>query len=295
MSDMMTHAAGRLAMPEFVAIPLWQDALKRFDQQVKPDLSNAPELLTQVPLAAFGATLLEPKVYYPRASGFLPVMPSDQVQRDWTGTSGSILLESSVAFISHVVAAAGGAASLRNKTVLDFGIGWGRLARLWLKYMPPAQLLGCDAWEQSLMHANDSRLQNKLVLSDALLRTLPFEKDTFDLAYAFSIFTHLSEASFRGCLRGLRDMLKVGGQLVFTVRPRNFWALRTDLKQQAALLKTTTFTFLPSNGLTDFGDTTVSADWLAAAVADAGLELEGLEWSPVDALQVLVIARRTSK
>jgi hypothetical protein len=291
----MTHAAGRLAMPAFVALPLWKDDLQRFDREVKPDLSNAPDLLTNVPLAAFGATLLDTQRYYPRASAFLPQMPSDQIQRDWTGDSGSILLETSLAFMNHIVAAAGGLANLRGKTVLDFGVGWGRLARLWLKYLPPSQLLACDAWDVSIGHAKSCGLQNKIVLSDEFLKTLPYEKETFDLAYAFSIFTHLSERSFRSCLRGLRDMLKVGGQIVFTVRPRDFWSLRPDLKQQADLLKSTTFAFVPSNGLNDFGDTSVSADWLFKAVKEAGLELQTLEWSPVDALQVLVIARRVGK
>lgn len=292
MTDMLTHAAGRLAMPAFVAIPLWKDALANFDQKVAPDLSNAPALLKTVPLAAFGATLLDPGAYYPRASAFLPKMPSDQVQRDWTGTSGSILLEQSLAFINHVVHTTGDAGAMASKRVLDFGIGWGRLARLWLKYLPPQQVSGCDAWDVSIQHARDCGLQNTIVHSDALLGTLPFQSKAFDLVYAFSIFTHLSERSFIGCLRGIREMLDVDGRVIFTVRPRNFWALRPDLQQQQQLLKSTTFAFVPSNGLEDFGDTTVSYDWLEKAVAKAGLELEGLEWSPVDALQVLVTAKR---
>jgi hypothetical protein len=279
-------------MPEFVALPLWSEELARFDREVNSDLSNAPDLLKYVPLGAFGATLLDTTRYYPRASAFLPKMPSEKIQRDWTGDSGSILLETSLAFMSHLVGAAGGPLNLTGKTVLDFGVGWGRLARLWLKYLPPSNLLACDAWDVSISHAKSCNLQNRIVHSNEFLDVLPYDKETFDLAYAFSIFTHLSERSFRSCLRGLRDMLKTNGQLVFTVRPRDFWSLRPDLKEQGKLLQSSTFAFVPSNGLKDFGDTSVSREWLFDAVAESGLRVQSLEWSPVDALQVLVIVQR---
>ena len=294
MTDLMTHASARLSMREFVELPLWADALRTFDAELAPDLSNAPELLAQVPLAAFAATLLNPPAHYPRAAKFLPSMPSDLVQRQWTGSDGTVLLETSLAFMAHAVAAAGGPSQLRGKRVLDFGIGWGRLAKLWLKYLPPDQLKGCDAWDKSLYLARECGIRNEMQLSDALLRTTPYPAKSFDLVYAFSIFTHLSERSFTGCLRGIRDMLVTGGRVVFTVRPRDFWTLRPDLPQQAELLQSTGFVFVPSQGLEDFGDTTLSTAWLRDTLQLAGLQLVAVEWSPVDALQVVIVAERVA-
>lgn len=292
MTDQMTHASARLSMPDFVQIDLWRDALAAFDRDVRPDLSNAPDLLGAVPLAAFGAALLQPQHYFKRAHAFLPKMASDQTQISWTGSSGPVLLETSLAFVNHVVAACGGPKALGSAQALDFGVGWGRLARLFLKYMPPTQLDGCDAWDVSLQHARDCGIKNRLVKSDVYLRELPFDSGSFDLIYAFSIFTHLSEKSFRGCLAGFSKMLKPSGKAIFTIRPNHYWSLRSGLKNQAALMRSTKFEFIPSNGMEDFGDTSVTTPWFKAALADAGLKLVGFEWSPVDALQVIAITER---
>jgi 2-polyprenyl-3-methyl-5-hydroxy-6-metoxy-1,4-benzoquinol methylase len=288
----MTHAAGRMNMPSFVLMEPWREAIKRFDIEVSEDLVNAPRLLRNVPLAVFGATLLATATYYPRAQEFLPKMASDLIQTQWTGSTGTVLLETSLAFMSHLVVAAGGAEKLSTMQVLDFGVGWGRISRLFLKYMPPSQLDCCDAWDVSLELAKECGLQNKITKSNPYLDDLPANQGAYDMIYACSIFTHLSEKAFRGSLAGFSKLLAKDGKAVFTVRPNLFWSLRPDLAQQSELLKSKNFEFVASNGLVDFGDTSVGIEWFQSALADAGLKLTGLEWSPVDALQVVAITQR---
>lgn len=208
----ISHVADRLAMKEWVNLTFWKDELTRFDQEVNADLSNSHELLKNIPLAVWGATLLQPEEYFPRAAKFLPIMPSNEVQNNWTGACGTVLLELSFSFVQQVIMhIAELNIHLKDAKVLDFGIGWGRLARLWLKYLPPAQLDGCDAWDISLNHARACNLQNRLVKSDSLLEELPFPNNHFDMIYAFSIFTHLDEIAFTHCLSGIAKMLKQGG------------------------------------------------------------------------------------
>ena len=57
-----------------------------------------------------------------------------------------------------------------------------------------------------------------LAQSDFLPERLPFD-EPFDLAYAFSVFTHLSEAAHERCLAALHAGLRPGGILVVTIRP----------------------------------------------------------------------------
>jgi hypothetical protein len=50
---------------------------------------------------------------------------------------------------------------------------------------------------------------------------LPFE-ERFDVAFAFSVFTHLSEAAHERCLAALHAGLAPGGVLVVTIRPPEY-------------------------------------------------------------------------
>ena len=57
-----------------------------------------------------------------------------------------------------------------------------------------------------------------LARSEFAPERLPFD-EPFDLAFAFSVFTHLSEAAHERCLAALHAGLRPGGILVVTIRP----------------------------------------------------------------------------
>ena len=50
---------------------------------------------------------------------------------------------------------------------------------------------------------------------------LPFDAG-FDLAFSFSVFTHISEAAHLACLGALHAALRPGGLLILTVRPPEY-------------------------------------------------------------------------
>jgi SAM-dependent methyltransferase len=284
----ISHVAHRLSLPEWIELDFWKGELENFDLVVSPDLQNVAQLLEAVPLAVWGAALLKPDQYFPRASSFLPVMPADKIQKQWTGSFGTILLETSLNFVQQAVTYFGADnLKLSNTKILDFGIGWGRLARLWLKYVPPSQLHGCDAWDMSLDLAKACMLQNMLVKSDSLLAELPYPLGSFDYIYAFSIFTHLDESAFKGCLKGIGNMLKPNGRAIFTVRPRRFW-LHTSANVANYDSDQKGIIFQHESNDPHFGNTTVDLQWVKDVVLDAGLTFSGIEWSPSDALQILV-------
>lgn len=58
----------------------------------------------------------------------------------------------------------------------------------------------------------------QLAVSDPHSTRLPFD-GPFDLAFAFSVFTHLSEAAHDRALTAVHGGLRAGGTLVVTVRP----------------------------------------------------------------------------
>lgn len=280
--------------------PLWTDDLRRLDERLAPDLSNIGELAEPLPLRMFGQILLDPVRWLPQAGAFLPVMPPDDVQVSWTGSSGEALLNQSVEFIRTVAASLSRCGiSIDNGRLLDFGVGWGRLARLWLKYAPPEQLLGCDAWQRSLDEAVSTGLRNELVLSSDLLDPLPFPEEHFDAAYACSVFTHLSPTASATCLSGIARMLRPGGAVVFTVRPELYWrvpAIEQELEQRGirdlAEFTQNGSTFIPHGGQVHYGDTSLSRAFLEQRCAAAGLDLVGFEWSMFDEYEVVVTAVR---
>lgn len=279
--------------------PLWSETVDRLDDKLLADLSNIGELCREIPLRVFGQILLDPTSWLSRAGGFLPTMPSDEVQFQWTGNSGVVLLEQSVDFIRTVVeAAALNGLDPGDCRVLDFGIGWGRLARLWLKFAAPELLDGCDAWQDSLDKATECGLRNRLVRSDPLLNELPFAEASFGIVWAFSVFTHLSPDAMLHGLSGLRRMLDPKGILVFTVRPHCYWDLPhpQEVLNDAGdrLFETPDVRFVQHQADDPYyGDLSMSRAFLVETCRNAGLQLDSMAWSLRDPYQVVAVARRS--
>jgi len=115
--------------------------------------------------------------------------------------------------------------------VLDFGCGWGRLTRFFARDVAPGSLLGCDPSEEILDICRRHRVPAKLARSEYVPERLPFEG--VDLAFSFSVFTHISERAAETCLRALHQALNPGGLLIVTIRPPAY--LELDAKMSGAL------------------------------------------------------------
>ena len=108
--------------------------------------------------------------------------------------------------------------------MLDFGCGWGRLTRYFARDVEPGDLYGCDPVEHILDVCRQTRVPATFARSDFVPERLPFD-GTFDLAFAFSVFTHLSEPAHERCLRALHAALRPGAILVLTIRPPAYLGL----------------------------------------------------------------------
>jgi SAM-dependent methyltransferase len=157
---------------------------------------------------------------FPNMRAFLPDVPDPSLQRLWNGAAGIALAAQGVAFYTKLLERYGrhGDRPLNEARVLDFGCGWGRLTRFLARDVAPGRLYACDPVEQILDVCRQSGVPATLARTEFAPDRLPFD-EPFDLAFAFSVFTHLSESTHERCLTALYEALRPGGVLVVTVRP----------------------------------------------------------------------------
>jgi SAM-dependent methyltransferase len=157
---------------------------------------------------------------FPHIRALLPSVPDPALQELWNGASGVRLAAQSTAFYTKLRErhARHGERPLEEARVLDFGCGWGRLTRYLARDVAPGSLHGCDPAHWALDVCRETRVPAVLARSEFMPRELPFA-GPFDLAFAFSVFTHLSEAAADAALDALHAGLRPGGLLVVTVRP----------------------------------------------------------------------------
>lgn len=243
--------------------------------------------LRRLPLDDFGLLLLEmPNSRYPALSRVLPPMAPAEVQKAWTGASGLDLYKQTAAFMRIVAYnyARYRRKGLEDATILDFGVGYGRIFRMFYYYTNPDKLWGVDAWQRSLDHCSRSKLPGNFVLSDPVPQQLDVGDTKFDLMVSFSVFTHLSLDSAQACLAALRKHIAQDGLLVLTFRPVEFWQFIDGVRgtSHAAVLseehRRSGHAYLPHEGKegATYGDTSLSPsffdteDWLCLGV-DRGI------------------------
>jgi SAM-dependent methyltransferase len=116
--------------------------------------------------------------------------------------------------------------------VLEYGCGWGRIIRFFLKDVAAENLYGIDCNEGAIDFCRESNPWSRFELNDPMPPTdLPAEH--FDLVYSYSVFTHLREDVHSAWLDELGRLVKPGGLLVLTVRPRHFLAYLATLTAES--------------------------------------------------------------
>jgi len=183
-------------------------------------------ILRELPLEDFGLLLLEmPNSAYPALSKAVPSMAPADVQKRWTGSSGTELYAQTAAFTRVLMS---NYARYRNRgleasRILDFGVGYGRIFRMMYYFSDPEALYGVDAWDRSLQLCRDTGLPGNFVLSDRVPTSFPIEDTKIDLIFSFSVFTHLAPDTARASLGALRKHIADDGLAMLTFRPVEFW------------------------------------------------------------------------
>jgi SAM-dependent methyltransferase len=161
----------------------------------------------------------------------LPGMPDPEVQISFTGTAGDKVLEEGflgyrlfrAMYERHV-------GTLSNAEILDYGCGWGRIIRFWLRDVRPSQIAGMDPVPEMIELC---RRTNRWASFDSI-PTLPptsIPDGRYDLIYGYSVFSHLSAEAGGTWLRELARIAKPGGLVMLTTRGRDFIELAEQMRR----------------------------------------------------------------
>jgi SAM-dependent methyltransferase len=100
-----------------------------------------------------------------------------------------------------------------GKRVLDFGAGSGRTLRHFLREAQHAQFEGCDIDAAAIEWLNMNLKPPVTGFVNAEEPPLPRPSDTYDVVYAFSVFTHITDR-WADWLLELHRVLRPGGWLI---------------------------------------------------------------------------------
>jgi SAM-dependent methyltransferase len=284
-------------------------ALKQIDDIEKKldpygSRADALQLLRALGLSDFGELMISlPNPLFPKLSSILPQMASDEVQKSWTGNSGLPLLMQTLDFVrsaSYNFTKISGR-SLDHQRILDFGCGYGRIARLMYYFTSEDRFYGVDPWDRSIQICNDDGLTSNFYVSEYLPNKLPLPEVRFDFIFAFSVFTHLSQRATAACLKTICGYIEPDGVILITIRPIEYWDVDINAQSLGAIEQMKRshiengFAFLPHHrdvidGDITYGDTSMTLDWLQKHFPE--LKVMGMDRSLADPYQLYVFLQK---
>lgn len=246
-----------------------------------------------------------------------PDFPSAEIQRQFVGSAYEDALDEAGKFYAFARESMEDRAYKRSsgKGYLDFGCGWGRIGRFFLRDFATDNMVGVDIDPDMVAFCAGANLPGRF---ETIVngQPLPFADGAFRLVTAYSVFTHLPPHLFRAWLAELLRVLAPGGLLVFTVEPPRFldfleatdanssnaWlaalsVYKDRLPQLRADLAQDGIAYLPSGGgayreSDVYGDTTVTAKFVAKEAAPHGGEVVRYVDDPAQFWQAAVVIRK---
>lgn len=162
----------------------------------------------------------------------IPRMPEDKIQLQFTGHSGKDTLKEAFTFYQFIknISKKNNIDFNQNIKILDFGCGWGRIIRFFLKDLPASNLYGIDCDSEIIEVCKNSNLNCNFSVNGIFPPT-EFKDNSFDIIYAYSVFSHLSEEAHKKWIIEFKRILKPNGVLIATTRPRDFILICADTRK----------------------------------------------------------------
>lgn len=154
----------------------------------------------------------------------LPSFPSDTIQANTTGQSGVPTLREAFIYYRDCVNQFEklGNPIKNDSRVLDFGVGWGRIARFFLRDVPLENIHGVDVSPEFTAICRETfQSQNFFTCQPHPPTCLP--DSHYDYITAYSVFSHLSEDSSLEWMEEFSRILVPGGVVAVTTRGRPFF------------------------------------------------------------------------
>lgn len=153
----------------------------------------------------------------------LPGFPPAEVQESFVGASAEAALHTVYPFYCRIkqYAKEGGHPLTPQSTVLDFGCGWGRVSRFFLRDLKPENIYGVDVLKSAIDLVRQSNIPGRY----SVIPTQPpldFPDGSFDVIYAFSVFSHLPEKLANHWVTEFARLLRPNGLMVVTTQGRGF-------------------------------------------------------------------------
>ncbi|MEM9369778.1 MAG: class I SAM-dependent methyltransferase [Pseudomonadota bacterium] len=169
--------------------------------------------------------------------------------------------------------------------ILDYGCGWGRMTRLLPYYFESEGIYGVDVDPRLIESANSClpTLTHDVIKS---MGELPYRDASFDLIFANSVFSHLSEPSAVFTLGELARILKPGGVLLISVLQQKTldsyyhnegtrsWitTIIGDRAEAVATFEEQGFVWGDTRRWDNYGIAIISDAWIGRTFSEIGLE-----------------------
>jgi ubiquinone/menaquinone biosynthesis C-methylase UbiE len=154
----------------------------------------------------------------------LPGFPSDEIQMRFNGKTGKNNLFQAFAFYNFTKKIMHLHHPVSEGAILDFGCGWGRILRFWLKDFPGEKIYGSDIMQLSLDLCQDAfgDATKVKIVKNLALPPIEMADSQMRLIYAHSVFSHLSQVAADAWINEFHRLLEPKGLVVITTRPRDF-------------------------------------------------------------------------
>lgn len=207
----------------------------------------------------------------------IPPLPPEEIQVRFCGRSGLLAMEQAMAFYKVIrdFCKEDGKTIDSMNGILEFGCGWGRITRCFLRDIRPESIYACDCIHDMVQLCKKDIPGCQFTQIDPMPPT-SFRKETFDLIYAYSVFSHLSEEAHKAWLEEFHRVLCPGGILVLTTRPRDFisywpklpYIKEIDVEKSLRDYDGGKFVHIPTGGgdnlsASFYGETAIPKDYVA--------------------------------
>jgi SAM-dependent methyltransferase len=217
---------GRLSLRDTARAMSQENAV--FDDKNRGLLAEVP------PFTVFGGVTddawrwlnLEAREQCPFLADYLPRLTGKpEFEAELVGSSGAEALMQGFAIyeLFKQLNAKYGTPLIPSSRVLDFGCGWGRVIRFFLKDVAPENLIGIDAHIYAVPACRETNRWCQFERCEVEPPAPGLDANSFDVVYAFSVFSHLSEKTHLLWLKEFARLLRPGGVLILTTFPRELF------------------------------------------------------------------------